>query len=39
MTPSIGLKFLRDGVDSGNVMAAANDAQDSFNFFKSSMDS
>lgn len=33
--PGIGLKFLRDGVDSGNMVAMFTvDGQDSWNFFK-----
>ena len=34
-TPGFGLKFLRDGVDSGNMVAMfAVDGQQSWNFFK-----
>ena len=33
--PGIGLKFLRDGIDSGNMVAMFSvDGQDSWNFFK-----
>lgn len=40
MNPSIALKFLRDGVDSGNIMAnAAPFGQSSFNFFENSLNS
>ena len=34
-TPGIGLKFLRDGIDSGNMVAMFGvDGQESWNFFK-----
>lgn len=40
MNPSIALKFLRDGVDSANIMANATPfGQSSFNFFENSLHS
>ena len=36
--PGMGLKFLRDGVDSANVLAMYSvDGQDSWNFFKNDL--
>lgn len=38
MNPSIALKFLRDGVDSGNIMAnVSTQGQRSYNFFKNDL--
>lgn len=38
MSPGIGIKLLRDGVDSGNIIATHSfDGQNSLNFFENSM--
>ena len=39
MHPTMGLKFLRDGMDSGNIVANLNFAggQHSYNYFESSL--
>jgi len=38
MSPGIGIKFLRDGVDSANIIAEVGfDGQQSLNFFENSM--
>lgn len=37
LTPGMGFKCLRDGIDSGNFVAMFSvDGQDSWNFFKNS---
>jgi len=38
MSPAMSIKFLRDGVDSANIVALVSfDGQQSLNFFENSM--